>query len=88
MCRIQAIFNGVDLPEFALVKRDRLLGDCGIKLSSGQKQRLAIARALLSNPEILILDEATSALDSLTERLIQESLERLACGKTVITIAH
>jgi ATP-binding cassette, subfamily B, bacterial MsbA len=67
---------------------DTQLGDRGVNISGGQRQRLAIARALLRDPEILILDEATSALDAVSERLIQESLEELSVGRTVIAIAH
>jgi len=69
-------------------KLDQKVGERGIKLSTGQKQRIAIARAILRNPKILILDEATSALDSVSERLVQSALKRLIAGRTTFVIAH
>lgn len=64
------------------------IGQRGIKLSGGQKQRLSIARVFLKNPPILIFDEATSALDNESEKVVQESLERLAANRTTFVIAH
>ena len=67
---------------------DTYVGERGVKLSGGQKQRVSIARVFLKNPPVLIMDEATSALDNESEKLVQESLEKLAKGRTTFTIAH
>ena len=67
---------------------DTYVGERGVKLSGGQKQRISIARVFLKNPPILILDEATSALDNESEHVVSQSLERLAQGRTTVTIAH
>ena len=67
---------------------DTDIGQRGIKLTGGQKQRLSIARVFLKNPPVLIFDEATSALDNESERVVQESLEQLAKNRTTFVLAH
>jgi len=67
---------------------ETLVGERGIKLSGGEKQRVAISRAILKNPQLIILDEATSALDSESEHLVQQGLEKLMTGRTSVIIAH
>lgn len=67
---------------------DTLVGERGLRLSGGEKQRVAFARALLKNPHILVLDEASSALDSVTESRIQETLSRARADRTVLVVAH
>ena len=69
-------------------KYDTLVGERGLKLSGGEKQRVAIARTILKNPSIFFFDEATSALDSSTEKEIQENLKKISKGKTTLVIAH
>jgi ABC-type multidrug transport system fused ATPase/permease subunit len=67
---------------------ETIVGDRGIRISGGQTQRIGIARALYTNPDVLILDEATSALDGQTENVIMEAVNNLASRKTIIMIAH
>jgi len=67
---------------------ETLVGERGLQVSGGQRQRIAIARALLRNAPLLVLDEATSSLDSVSEKLVQEAIERLVAGRTTLVIAH
>ena len=88
---VQAAAKAARIHDFILSLPDgyqTTVGERGLKLSGGEKQRVGIARTLLKNPPILILDEATSALDTQTERDIQDSLREMGEGRTVITIAH
>jgi ATP-binding cassette subfamily B protein len=89
--QIEAAAKGAAIDRFIEVLPDRyesMVGERGLKLSGGEKQRVAIARTLLKNPPILVLDEATSALDTRTEQAIQETLDRVAESRTTIMIAH
>ena len=84
-CKEANIYELIDaLPD----RFDTLVGNRGVKLSGGEKQRLAIARIILKDPKIIIFDEATSALDSISESLIQEAIEPLLKGRTSLVIAH
>jgi ATP-binding cassette subfamily B protein len=88
---IRAAAAGAAIDHFIAVLPEgyeSMVGERGLKLSGGEKQRVAIARTLLKNPPILVLDEATSALDSRTEQAIQQTLDRIAETRTTIMIAH
>jgi ABC-type transport system involved in Fe-S cluster assembly fused permease/ATPase subunit len=88
---IEAAARAAQIHDFIMTLPDRydtLVGERGLKLSGGEKQRVAIARMVLKDPPILIFDEATSALDSRTERMIQAALRRLSSGRTTLMIAH
>ena len=88
---IEAAARGAAIDRFIAALPDgyeSMVGERGLKLSGGEKQRVAVARTLLKNPPILVLDEATSALDSRTEQAIQETLDRVAESRTTIMIAH
>lgn len=84
-CKLANIYEFVASQELGF---DTLVGNRGLKLSGGEKQRLSLARVVLKDPKILVLDEATSSLDSISEHAIQDALEQVMAGRTSIVIAH
>ena len=88
LCQACVKANAMEFVEKLPEQLDTVIGDRGIRLSGGQCQRLALARALVRNPELLILDEATSALDTHSEQLIQQAIDEISGGITIVLVAH
>ena len=88
MCRVCLVLPFLLVSSKFRAGLDAFAGGQGLQLSGGQKQRIAIARAAIRNPDVLILDEATSALDAENEKVVQEALENIMRGQTVLVIAH
>ncbi len=88
LCQACVQANAMEFVEKLPEQLDTVIGDRGIRLSGGQCQRLALARALVRNPELLILDEATSALDTHSEQLIQQAIDEISGGITIVLVAH